>query len=247
MKDNVTYYDTMSQLIEQEIAKLVYSIAVMQRIAVLAREKSVAIPDGDPSLGTRAEHQRYSIDLFATNMDAKIMMFKTRLFDSLEEAPKILQYRELSISVANSLYSMVFIVIPTMMRNLMDWATLSDTFQAANLSREVAASYNRVKVASAAASAEMVPVIAAAAFAPPITVETIAAVGTYFAQQTQGYTNAVKQATADQRAVEAQMGETLEGMQKAVTEMRREIHSHSADQVQPGLVAGATGLVSDPK
>ena len=189
---NVSYYDALRGLNEQEIGNLIYVIAVMEITRDLAAEKAEAIPVGNADLGDRGAEQKAEIADLVTLLDNKIIYFKARLFVAWTTAPQIRNMRKINLSLSLRIDLAQAIAIPTTKGTIVQWIAMGEAKQAQQVTQAVEDTFNEVLTQYANAASIVVPEIAKSLETPPLDPRTVAAVAQSYETQADGIIEALK-------------------------------------------------------
>ena len=181
---NVGFYDTVYATNEREVLDLVYAIAVMEQIAVvanLAARQIKADPD-NPADRTKIEQKRLITEL-AENTNIRAAEFKNRLFVGWATSPQTTNMRTLDVGLAAKIDLLINLTIPTMLLTIAQWRMLIQALQGADMEKVVAATANEWLTAYAQAGAQGVSMIAEAVETPTLRPDTIATMAELVASQ----------------------------------------------------------------
>jgi uncharacterized protein YaaN involved in tellurite resistance len=191
---NVHLYDQLYTTNEQEIMKVIGSIAVMEVIRDLAIQEGmdIVVDPGNQADRPKAERKRLLAE-FVRNMEIKITEYKNRLFVGWTTSPQITNMRTLDVGLAQKLDLLMNLTIPVMKGTILQWRMLIQAQQGAAMEREVAAAANEWLTAYTQAGAQAVPLIANAVETPSLTPQTISAMAGAVEQQSQAIITAYQE------------------------------------------------------
>ncbi|MEO5949752.1 MAG: toxic anion resistance protein [Candidatus Saccharimonas sp.] len=178
LDDTLAYYDQMLRLAESEIQTLMYVIAVMEYVVERASNELKAMPEKDPK--DPLSFERDALARFIRDMDTKLNDFKARLWLQTANAPRILEMKSLTQSVALRMVGIINLVIPSMKQAIIDWNKAAATVESAKFINLVTETFNEVVQANANATNAAVPILLNATETPMLSLESVYALGTMY-------------------------------------------------------------------
>lgn len=221
MLRNVTYYDELYKLNEEEIGKVIYAIGVMELIRDKAQTAARNTTVGNANLGDRGGEQAATLVEFANNMDIKIAEYKGRLFVAWATSPQVRMMRTLDVGLAERINELTNVTVPTMKATIVQWRLLMETKDAAEMSQEVQEASNKWLTAYAAAGAQAVPMIADAVQTPTLQPATVEAMANSIAAQADAMIAAVHEGAQRRAALDAALMKgksVIDGSTKKITD-----------------------------
>jgi uncharacterized protein YaaN involved in tellurite resistance len=199
LTENVAMYDALYAENEKEIAKLIFTIAVMELIVDEAVADMETIPVGESGLGDRGGEQRAKRGDLINNLNVRIGNFKSRLFIAWATSPQVRTIQTLTISQLGQIDSLINIAVPSLKGILIQMTMLQRSKDAAGTAEVIKNTLNGALQQHAASTGVVLPLIANSANMPMVTVETINAVVTGYLTATDGIARAI-QAGAEERS-----------------------------------------------
>lgn len=193
---NVGLLDQFYRQNEKEVLAVIYSIAVMEQIATLAKKDASALkPDpNNPADHDLVERQR-NLTEFATNMNLKIAEFKNRLFLGWATGPQLTNQRTLNLSLAVRLDLLINVTLPSVKFCIEQWEIAIQEQQMGELIKITDDFTNQVMTTAAAAGATIATFVADVTQTPSLSPSTISAMATSIDNQAtaiaQAYTDGI--------------------------------------------------------
>jgi uncharacterized protein YaaN involved in tellurite resistance len=188
---NVGYYDQLYQKNEEELQKVIATIAVMEMIHDLALAEGQSIPA--TTTDRQQEERKRLLAQFARNMEIKIAEYKNRLFVGWTTSPQVSNMRDLDVALAQKLDLLMNLTIPVMLGTILRWRMMIQSMQAAQLEQLVSSSANEWLLAYSQAGDQAVPLIANAVETPSLNPTTISAMAAAVERQSQAIIEAYEQ------------------------------------------------------
>lgn len=234
MLTNVTLYDTLYDLNEQELMKVIVVIAVLELIEAEAEAAANKIVVGDAQLGDRGGEEKARNLQLAENLKQRIADFKGRLFIAWATAPQVRTMRDLDVALASRLRFLVLSTIPQMKQTIALWRLAAQSQQAAKVSQNVADASNATAQAYARAMPGVVETIARTVETPVLAPETVFAMADSIKESANRVALAI-QAGNEQRA---QLDTAIQQGAKVISDASSVVN----DAIVDSLVAKANPL-----
>ena len=189
---NVGLYDQIYDENEQEIAKVIYDIAVMELVSVIFANQADATQIGDAGMGDRGgEHKAQYADL-SQRLQIRAHDWKARLFIAFATAPQVRTMRGLDIGLAQKLDTLTNSTVPTMKLTLAEWRMAVAALEAAQMANVAAESFNEWVTKYYESQGQTVSEIAMAINSPVMAAATIGAIAKSLDDQATGIITAME-------------------------------------------------------
>lgn len=247
MLDNIGIYDRLYYTNEAEIQKLISFIAIMEAVRDLAAEQAEAIKvDPTDQQERPALERKRLLAEFSINMDIRVAEFKNRLFVAFSTAPQVTNMRTLDVGLATKLRTLTMLVIPSMKGQLIQWRTMLQALEGAEMEQAIAESANEWILGFANEGAITMPMIAEAVHKPTLAISTITGVANAIQQQATGIISALE-AGGEQRQLssvaianaQVAMQKSADGVSDAIVDQVLKKSSEHVPEVD-AIVAEAT-------
>lgn len=246
LDENTAYFDEFYRLNEEEIAKLIYKIGVMEIMRDMLADKASKIVVGDANLGDRGAEEKAKMTELVTLLESKITAFKAQLWSAWVMAPQTRNISALSVGMAQRVDQTIYMIINDMKRTIVIWRTLGDAEQARLLNEAVEQTYNQVMAGLAEAAKVTVPAIANALAQTALDPRTIVAWRDSLVAQADGFIQAEELGKQKRAELEAAMIESKQIVDAATERVNQARLEHVLSLAKDAPLEIATSVPAAP-